>query len=150
MIIKAIIQDSETLTNIALTSKAHWGYSNEIIESWRNDLTITSKMIKEMIVFKIIINNHIAGFYVLNPPKGNTIELEMLFILPEFIGQGIGKRLLQHSFEKSIELKANSMILLADPNAVPFYKSQGFVIIDKKESSIPNRFLPIMQKDLTQ
>ncbi len=150
MIIKATIQDSELLTNIALNSKAHWGYSNELIESWRNDLTVSSKMIEEMIVFKITINNHIAGFYVLNPPKENSIELEMLFILPEFIGQGIGKKLLEHSIKKSKELKTNSMTLLADPNAVPFYKSQGFVIIDKKESSIPNRFLPIMQKDLTQ
>ena len=42
------------------------------------------------------------------------------------------------------------MTLLADPNAFPFYMSQGFIIIDQKESSIPNRFLPIMQKDLTR
>jgi len=150
MIIKASIQDSEALTNIALTSKAHWGYSKELIESWRSDLTISSKMIEEMMVYKIVVNNHVVGFYALNQPKENAIELEMLFILPKFIGQGIGKKLLLHSIKNSRELKVDSMTLLADPNAVPFYKSQGFVIIDKKESSIPNRFLPIMQKDLTR
>ncbi len=149
MIIKSEIEDSELLTNIALTSKAYWGYSKEQVENWRNDLTITPKMIENMMIYKFIVNHKTAGFYALNQPKGNSIELEMLFILPEFIGQRIGKKLLQHSIKKSKELKADTMTLLADPNAVDFYKSQGFKIIDKKESSIPNRFLPIMQKYLT-
>ncbi|QXP73453.1 GNAT family N-acetyltransferase [Tenacibaculum sp. AHE15PA] len=148
MIQKATINDRNLLTNIALTSKAHWGYSNELIESWRSDLTVTSKMIEDVFVYKFLQKDKIAGFYILNQPIENKIELEMLFILPEFIGKGIGKNLLLHAFTKARNLKVNKLTLLADPNAVDFYKSQGFVIIDKKESSIPNRFLPIMQKDL--
>ena len=150
MITKATIKDVDLLTNIALTSKAHWGYSNELIESWRTDLTVTLKMIEEAMVYKFIQNNKIAGFYILNQPKENNIELEMLFILPEFIRKGIGKKLLLHAFKESQKLNTNTITLLADPNAVAFYKSQGFKIIDKKESAIPNRFLPIMQKDLTR
>lgn len=42
------------------------------------------------------------------------------------------------------------MTVLADPNAVPFYSSQGFVIVAKKDSSIAGRFLSVMQKDLSQ
>lgn len=149
MIIKSEIEDSGLLTNIALTSKAYWGYSKEQVEGWRDDLTITSKMIEEMIIYKFIANHKTAGFYALNLPKKTSIQLEMLFVLPEFIGKGIGKKLLYHSLKKSEELNVISMTLLADPNAVDFYKSQGFKIIDKEESSIPNRFLPIMQRDLT-
>ncbi|WNW01507.1 GNAT family N-acetyltransferase [Tenacibaculum sp. HL-MS23] len=148
MIQKATINDRNLLTNIALTSKGYWGYSNELIESWRSDLTVTSKMIEDVFVYKFLQKDKIAGFYILNQPIENKIELEMLFILPEFIGKGIGKNLLLHAFTKARNLKVNKLTLLADPNAVDFYKSQGFVIIDKKESSIPNRFLPIMQKDL--
>ncbi|CAM1351307.1 GNAT family N-acetyltransferase [Tenacibaculum insulae] len=150
MITKATIKDVDLLTNIALISKAHWGYSNELIESWRTDLTVTLKMIEEAMVYKFIQNNKIAGFYILNQSKENNIELEMLFILPEFIGKGIGKKLLLHAFKESQRLNTNTITLLADPNAIAFYKSQGFKIIDKKESTIPNRFLPIMQKDLTR
>tara|TARA_B110001454_G_scaffold58997_1_gene57727 strand:- start:69 stop:191 length:123 start_codon:yes stop_codon:yes gene_type:complete len=40
------------------------------------------------------------------------------------------------------------MTLLADPNAVPFYDKKGFYEVDKKESSIPGRFLPVLQKYL--
>ncbi len=150
MIDKATIEDSKLLTSIALRSKAYWRYSKELIESWRNDLTITSKMVEEMMIYKYVQNNKIAGFYALNPPKGKAIKLEMLFVLPEFIGKGIGKNLLLHAIEHTRKLNADSITLLADPNAVFFYKSQGFNIIDKKESAISNRFLPIMQKDLTQ
>lgn len=149
MIQIASTKDIELLTNIALISKAYWGYPNELIESWRSDLTVTPKMIEDAFVYKFVQNNKIAGFYILNQPIKNNIELEMLFILPEFIEKGIGKELLLHAFEKARKLNINKLTLLADPNAVDFYKSQGFIIIDKKESTIPNRFLPIMQADLT-
>ncbi len=150
MIVSADSNDAKKLTEIALTSKAFWGYSKELIESWREDLTITPKMILGCFVFKFIVNDAIAGFYALNPPKVNTIELEMLFVLPAFIGKGIGKDLLHHSFEKVKNQNVKSMTLLADPNAVPFYASQGFYEIDKKESSIAGRFLSVLQKDLEQ
>ena len=72
----------------------------------------------------------------------------MLFVLPQFIGKGIGKQLLYDSFKQAKLKEANRITLLADPNAVPFYIKHGFIIVDKKESSIPNRFLPVMKKDL--
>ena len=106
MIQKATIKDTDLLTNIALTSKAHWGYSYELIESWRSDLTVTSKMIKDVFVYKFLQNDKTAGFYILNQPIENKIELEMLFILPEFMGKGIGKKLLLHAFTKSRKLHA--------------------------------------------
>jgi GNAT superfamily N-acetyltransferase len=99
-------------------------------------------------IFKFHLANRTAGFYILNPPEDNSVELEMLFVLPEFIGKGIGKQLMQHAFREATKLNVMSMTLLADPYAVDFYKSQGFYQIDKKESSIPNRFLPILKKDL--
>lgn len=150
MIVSAKTSDGNLLTELALTSKAFWGYDAELVETLRNDLTVTSKMIEERMVFKFLHNDKTAGFYMLNPPSENKIELEMLFVLPEFIGKGIGKKLVQHSFEKVKKINAISMTLLADPNAEQFYKSQGFKIISKKESSVKNRFLPVMQKDLRQ
>lgn len=150
MIIAADFSDANLLTEIALQSKAFWGYSDELIESWRNDLTVTSKMISESTIFKYIVDDIVAGFYFLNPPLGETIELEMLFVLPKFIGKGIGKQLLKHAFDKAIDLNTTSITLLADPNAVPFYQSQWLYQIDQKESSIAGRFLPVMQKDLRE
>ena len=150
MIVSANVNDAIKLTEIALKSKAFWGYSKELIENWQKDLTVTSTMISECTVYKFLVDNVIAGFYVMNPPKNKSIELEMLFVLPEFLGKRIGKQLLYHSFNKAKQQQSEAMTLLADPNAVPFYTSQGFYEIDKKESSIVGRFLPVLQKDLTQ
>ena len=149
MIQLAEISDAKTLTKIALKSKSFWGYSNETLESWVEDLTVSERIIKEMIVYKFISNNETVGFYILNQPKGTSVELEFLFVLPVFIGEGIGNQLIQHAFLKAKELNCNKVTLLADPNAVTFYGSKGFEIIDKKESSIAGRFLPLMQKDLS-
>ena len=150
MIVSAIITDAKKLTEIALQSKAFWGYSNKQIESWKEDLTVSEKMIQEMLVFKFISDAKIVGFYILNKPVLKTIELEFLFVLPSFIGKGIGNQLLQNAFKRANSLDCEKMILLADPNAVPFYKSKGFKVIDKRESSIAGRFLPVLQKDLAE
>ncbi|WP_298782309.1 GNAT family N-acetyltransferase [uncultured Polaribacter sp.] len=150
MITNAIASDAKRLTNVALKSKAFWGYSNELIESWREDLTVSEQMVQQMIVYKYMQDDEVVGFYILNQPENKTIELEFLFVLPKFIGKGIGKQLLYHSFEKAKSLHCLDMIVLVDPNAKYFYKSKGFVTIEKKKSSIANRFLPLMKKDLNK
>ena len=69
MIISATIHDPNSLTELALVSKAYWGYSNEQIQSWKEDLTVTSEMIEKMMVYKFVSDDTILGFYILNQPK---------------------------------------------------------------------------------
>jgi N-acetylglutamate synthase-like GNAT family acetyltransferase len=148
MIVFSNISDALKLTEIALKSKAFWGYSDELLKSWTHDLTVTEKMIREMMVYKFISDDEIIGFYILNQPKETIIELEFLFVLPSFIGKGIGNQLLQHAFIKAKNLKCTQVSLLADPHAVSFYESKGFVKVGNKQSAIVGRFLPLMQRDL--
>jgi GNAT superfamily N-acetyltransferase len=101
-----------------------------------------------MIVYKFVFKTKTVGFYILNQPNDKNIELEFLFVLPDFIGKGIGNQLIHHAFKKAVSLACKTITLLADPNAVPFYQSKKFVIVDKKKSSIVDRFLPVMQIDL--
>lgn len=148
MIIQATTFDADILTNIALLSKGYWGYTKNQLQSWKEDLTVSSKMIDELIVFKFVIEDTIVGFYILNQPKNNRITLEFLFIHPNFIGQKIGSKLLNHAIKIARNLNVTSINLLADPNAVPFYKNHGVINIGKKESSIPNRYLPVLEKTI--
>jgi GNAT superfamily N-acetyltransferase len=150
MIDIAIVSEAKTLSIIALKSKSFWGYADEMLESWTTDLTVSEKMIEEMIVYKFISDTKIIGFYILNQPKEKSIELEFLFVLPSFIGKGIGSQLINHAFKKAKNLNCNLVTLLADPHAVPFYESKGFTIAGEKESAIPGRFLPLLQKDLSE
>ena len=65
------------------------------------DLTVSKRIIQEMIVSKFITDKEIVGFYILNQPKEQIIELEFLLVLPSFIGKGIESKLIQHAFEKA-------------------------------------------------
>ncbi len=148
MIVVATTSDAKRLTEIALKSKAFWGYAADDLESWKPDLTVSEKMVNELFVCQFLFDDTTVGFYILNPPKEKAIELEMLFVLPDFIGKGIGKQLLVHAIQKAKKLEAKYITVVSDPNAAAFYQSQSFVIIDKKQSSIPGRFLPEMKLDL--
>lgn len=149
MIVKALSSDATSITQVALISKAYWGYSEAQILSWTDELTVSPEMIQEMQVYVWNEGQKILGFYVLNQPLDNKIELEFLFVLPSFIGKGIGKKLLVHAIEIAKKNPENLLMTLdADPNAAPFYSSQGFQIIGQKNSSIFGRFMPKMSLPL--
>jgi N-acetylglutamate synthase-like GNAT family acetyltransferase len=145
MIVPAKPSDANALTEIALESKAYWGYTVEQIESWREDLTILSETFESWRGSKVVIDEEIAGFYLLNRVNARTCSIEFLFVRPKFMGKSIGKQLIEHAI---LNCRANScevLNVLSDPNAESFYKKHGFKTINQTESSIPGRFLPEME-----
>jgi len=144
MIIKAEIEDIPTLNKISIGSKKHWGYSEELIALWKDDLLITTKYFKKVDIYKLLIKSKIAGFCAISENAENY-EVDHLWVLPVFIGKGWGKGLLNTSLQKSV-VKEKSINVVADPNAEGFYASQGFKTYDKIESLPKGRYLPVMRK----
>jgi N-acetylglutamate synthase-like GNAT family acetyltransferase len=144
-ILKADIEDNEILTSITKKSKAYWGFSEDILKEWEYLLTITKDYIKNNKVYKLVQNEQIIGYYSYFSTDENTIKLDNIFILPEFIGKGFGK-ILMNDFLKNIkQLGINKITLDAEPNAEKFYMTFGFETIGQLESSIKDRYLPIME-----
>ena len=148
MIVAAQLIDAKKLTEIALQSKAHWGYSAAQIESWKEELTISPKMFEDRIIYKYLIDTEITGFYILEKRQLCTASLAFLFVSPKFIQQGFGKQLIAHAIEYSRRNKYDLLKVLSDPNAAGFYKKYGFKVISQKQSSIAGRFLPEMELSL--
>lgn len=142
---KAHIDDHEILSEIAFEGKGYWNYGEEQLEAWRDNLTISKDYIKENEVYKLIEVDKTIGFYSLILIDKSTIKIDFLFMFPEFIGKGVGKFLLESCIETAKKMSVKRIILDADPNAEDFYKHFGFVIYEKMESSIKNRFLPQME-----
>ncbi len=147
-IIPAVPEDHSVLTTITKLSKGYWGYSAEQLLLWAEDLTITEQHIRENIVINLAEADEIVAYYSMSPLMGTKVRLNNLFILPKAIGKGYGRSLLQHAIKGAENLGAKVMELDADPHAEAFYKKFGFEVVGQKESSIPGRFLPIMQKQL--
>ncbi len=150
MIIKAEISDHQILSAITKASKAYWGYSQEQMKEWDEELTIQPDYIKENIVYKLIENDEVIGYYSLEEHSNTLLKLENLFIHPDHIGRGFGEYLMEHAFLKAKELECEEMILESDPNASLFYEKLGFVTVGQKETSIKGRYMPIMKKKMKE
>lgn len=144
-IIKAEIADSEILTTITKKSKAYWGFSEEILKEWEHLLTVTKDYIEKNNVFKLVQNDQIIGYYSYFFTDEYTIKLDNIFILPEFIGKGFGKILMNDFLKNVRQSDIDKITLDAEPNAENFYKNFGFKTIGQLESSIKDRSLPIME-----
>jgi len=145
---KANITDHEILTSITKKSKAYWGYSAEQIQDWDKNLTISKDYIREHNVFKLVENGLIIGYYSYVFKDEKVIELDNLFILPEHIGRGFGKYLLLDFLNRIKETGIEKITLDSEPNAESFYAKMGFIKIGEFETSIKNRFMPIMEMKL--
>lgn len=144
-IIPANISDAQTLTKFCIRSKNYWGYGEELMDLWREELTISEEYIQKNKVSKYIENEVITGFYAYSLESDTRVKLDFLFIDPEHIRKGIGSFLFNHFLNEIKDLGVTSVVLDADPNAEKFYANLGFKVIGQKPSSIKNRFLSIME-----
>lgn len=151
LIRQAAPADAETLTQLAWRSKAYWGYDEAFMTVARPVLRIQPDKIREYEFFMAETAGQIAGFYSLEDPQGDTITLGNLFIDPDYIGGGVGRKLLHHALAKARSKGYQFMILEADPNAEAFYVKMGATRISARESNVvAGRMLPLMQFDLMQ
>ena len=142
---KANNTDHEILTQITKKSKAFWGYSEEQIEIWSTFLTVTSGYIEANAVYKISVEDQIMGYYSFINQDEKTIKLDNLFVLPEYIGKGLGRLLMEHFLMNIDKTDTKTMTLNSEPNAELFYSKLGFVKVGEIETSIKDRYMPIME-----
>ena len=140
---EARIDDLITLNHISIASKRHWGYPEDWIENWRDDLSVSQRDLKSQEVLLMELETKIIGFCSIKD-QIDHYELIHLWVLPEFIGKGYGKMLLKKALTSFI-LEDKPIRVLADPNAESFYEKQGFMTFDKIESYPKGRFLPMMK-----
>ena len=149
MIRKASTENSETLTQIALEAKRHWGYPEHWIKHWESDLTITPEFIENNQVYVAEVDGEIRGFYALCVIDDKA-ELEHMWVQPAYIGTGIGKDLFLDAMERAAKMNLSEVELSADPNAAGFYERMGATRIGDVDSEIDGkpRKLPRMKLDV--
>jgi GNAT superfamily N-acetyltransferase len=137
------------LTQIALAAKAHWGYPERWMEIWKPQLTFRPQYFIDNEGWAAMIDKTPIGFYTLEERNGNA-WLENLWVLPEYIGKGVGKALFLHAAELSRQRGARILQLEADPNAAGFYEKMGMHKIGERHSEVDGqpRVLPILEMRL--
>lgn len=77
-------------------------------------------------VFVAQLDGRTIGFAALQPHDDGSVELDGLFVEPEYWQHGIGRRLVQHCIEIARRRAANTLTVIANPHALAFYRSCRF------------------------
>jgi GNAT superfamily N-acetyltransferase len=80
---------------------------------------------------------------------GRDAEIEHLWVLPEFIGLGVGRTLLQQALDWCASRGLASLKVVADPNAIGFYLAAGGKLIGRQPSVPVPRELPVFLFSIT-
>ena len=141
--------EADTLTAVAHAAKRYWGYPEKWIAHWKPELTITPEFINANEVFVAVYDARIIGCCALVLSESLS-ELEHMWILPEFIGAGLGRRLFMHARDRAASLNLGELELSAEPNTEGFYRHMGAVRIGEVRSEIDGqpRVLPRMKVGL--
>jgi GNAT superfamily N-acetyltransferase len=146
---RAVLEDAGALSRIAFAAKGHWGYPEHWMEHWRETLTITPEFIRRNEVHVATIEGKPVGFYAL-VGEGRRIELEHLWVLPERMGEGVGRALFDHATGTATSLGAGVVGIEADPNAEGFYRRMGATRVGEIVYEIDGRerVLPLLAMDV--
>jgi ribosomal protein S18 acetylase RimI-like enzyme len=138
--------EADVLTEIALSAKRYWGYPERWMELWKPQLTFTAKYFEDNESWVAEVNRVPVAFYTLLEKNGSA-WIENLWVLPDVMGKGLGKKLFSHALGLSRRRDFKTLQLEADPNAVGFYEKMGMKKIGEHLSEIEGqrRILPIME-----
>jgi len=142
--------EAAVLTEIAHAAKRYWGYSENWIEHWKDDLTITPDFIANNEMYVAVAGEEIAGCCAL-VLSDTQAELEHMWIRSEHMGNGVGRALFQQIVKRAAQLGATGLELSSDPNAEGFYKRMGATRVGEVRAEIEGqpRVLPRMSVDLS-
>jgi ribosomal protein S18 acetylase RimI-like enzyme len=145
-------EEAPHLTEVALRSKASWGYDPALLEALADQLEIRAEESDRAPTFVLEADGVVVGLYRLggDPPEGFLTDL---WLEPDFQGRGFGRRLWEHALAAAAALGYRSLLLEADPNAEGFYAAMGAVRVGERESPLvqkvePGRVLPLMRFEL--
>lgn len=137
-------EEAELLSELALRSKASWGYSQDVVASFQAELTLTAAELHD--VFVVEIGGTVAGFYSLQALSAVRAELGHLFVEPATQRNGLGRLMIADALRRARARGFRSLEIQGDPHAAQFYQRVGAARVGERESaSVPGRMLPLFE-----
>ncbi len=148
----AVADEAAYLSDLAVRSKAYWGYSDEFMRACSQELFLAPDAIEDGGSDYTVCewNNKVIGFYALRSLSAEEVELDALFVDPEYIGSGFGRILINRAKQQAAKKGGRVLVIQGDPNAKGFYTAVGGKLAGLRESaSIQGRFLPVFHIQLS-
>ena len=138
-------EDAKAMTDLALRSKAHWGYPPEQMRTFTEELTFLPADLERGEAHVIDEGGSLLGLYTLEDHGEGNLEIGHLFIDPDHLREGLGSELMRRIQSYAVRLGFKRLVVLSDPNAEGFYRSHRAKLILHLPSSIPGRTLPLLE-----
>ena len=138
--------EAAALTDLAMRSKAYWGYEADFLARCRAALEVKTAALSDQPHFVAERDGRPLGFYGFEPlPDG--VGLDYLFVEPDLIGRGVGRALWAHAVATARRLGHCALIVVSDPNAEGFYLRMGCRRIGTRPSELEDgRQLPLLRR----
>ena len=141
--------DLREVSELGVRSKATWGYSDEVMAVFTEELTHDVELIdKNLEAIVACVEEKIVGYFTLVRRKDDSIELDFMFVRVESMLNGVGTAMMHEAVRLARSHGAEHLWLIADPNADGFYEKFGAKQTSEYQSSIPGRTIPVMRIDL--
>ena len=137
-------EESHALTLLTHASKRIWGYPEDWISLWRDQLTVSADYIKSQNVFVAVRGTEIVGMCALDG-SGQTRNVEHFWVAPQEMGQGIGRRLWEYLVDEARSQGVRLLTIGSDPGAEGFYLKMGARRIGEISSKPAGRKLPLLE-----
>jgi GNAT superfamily N-acetyltransferase len=140
--------EGERLRGIAIAAKAHWDYDLDFVTRWAARGDWSRKALAGKEVYVVETHGEAVAWAAL-VSKNGVWWLDDLWVLPEWMGKGIGTRLFRHIADRARALGGPTRLeWQAEPNAVGFYEKVGGRYLRDGEPTSWGRVLPVMGIDL--
>lgn len=141
----ARVDEAAALTDLALVSKASWGYEPAFMARCRSGMVIRPTAIRRQPFVVAEDFGLLLGFYGFGR-EADELNLDWLFVHPDHLGKGIGKRLFRHAETWARGAGWTEMMIVADPHAEDFYRHLGATPAGARPSELfPQRYLPVLR-----
>lgn len=140
---RASASDADALSRLAIESKASWGYDAAFVRKAEPALQVTPRYIETNAVYVLEQDAAAVGFFGFIE-SGGEADLNDFWIAPQFIGKGMGRHLWVHAVSVAGRHGYSAFTIHSDPNAAPFYRHMGAVVIGTRVAPETGRVLPLL------
>jgi GNAT superfamily N-acetyltransferase len=144
---RALEPEFARLREIAIDSKAHWGYDRAQVEEWGDRGDFEPESLRRREVYVAVADGGPVAWASLTP-RGEVGWLEDLWVDPPWIGRGVGRLLFEHVADRARDLGARRLEWEAEPNALGFYERLGGRYLRDSELTEWGRVLDVLGVDL--
>jgi N-acetylglutamate synthase-like GNAT family acetyltransferase len=136
--------EADALTDLAVRSKAQWGYGEAFMAAASSELIVHEADLERLDVLVIEREGALVAFAALDFGADQP-ELDALFVDEEWIGSGLGGALLEAACTVARKRGVDALVIESDPNAEEFYRRHGAVSIGERRSESTGRTLPLLR-----